>query len=147
MENIRGLIYNRYSIDIKKPKILNELMKQTEKEIIHNMYNQLDPLLTNFIITHNPKNLDDFRRVFYTKCDFILELINKTKQQNYNPRDKKRFIKNQNVIIIHLGTTTMIMDSDIIIVMGITLISENLPSITTSANRLCNQDPQRDRKE
>jgi hypothetical protein len=69
-------------------------MKQTEKEIIHNMYNQLDPLLTNFIITHDPENLDDFRKILYTKCDFILELINKTKQKNYNPRDKKRFIKN-----------------------------------------------------
>jgi len=77
MENFINLIYNRYNIEEIGTNVINELMKLIDKEIINHMYYQFDPQLSNFIITHDPENLDDFRKILFTKCQFILETTKK----------------------------------------------------------------------
>lgn len=45
------------------------------------MCNRFDPQLSSFIPTHNPQNLDEFRKTLFTKCEFILSLISKYKRK------------------------------------------------------------------
>lgn len=75
VESHRSLIQTRLQLDGLHGQQQCQNMSQVDKEIIYHTYGCFPWQLTNHIMTFDPKNLNDLRRILNTTCQFIIDQL------------------------------------------------------------------------